>query len=44
MNIIDNSPIEAPSVGRIVTETYEVEQVERLPPICSALEWGNYSS
>ena len=28
MNIIDNSPIEAPSVGRIVTETYEVEQLK----------------
>lgn len=28
MNIIDNSPIEAPSVGRIITETYEVEQLK----------------
>lgn len=28
MNIMDNSPIEAPSVGRIVTETYEVEQLK----------------
>lgn len=28
MNIMDNTPIEAPSVGRIVTETYEVEQLK----------------
>lgn len=28
MNIIDNSPIEAPSVGRIITETYEVEHLK----------------
>ena len=28
MNIIDNSPIEAPSIGRIITETYEVEQLK----------------
>lgn len=28
MNIMDNSPIEAPSVGRIVTEKYEVEQLK----------------
>ena len=28
MNVMDNSPIEAPSVGRIVTETYEVEQLK----------------
>ena len=28
MNIIDNSPIDAPSVGRIVTEEYEVQQLK----------------
>ena len=28
MNIMDNSPIEVPTVGRIVTETYEVEQLK----------------
>lgn len=28
MNIMDNSPVEAPSVGRIVTETYEVDYLE----------------
>ena len=28
MNIMDNSPIEAPNVGRIVTETYEVEKLQ----------------
>lgn len=28
MKIMDNSPIETPSVGRIVTETYELEQLK----------------
>lgn len=28
MNIMDNSPIGAPTVGRIVVESYEVEQLE----------------
>ena len=28
MNIMDNSPIEVPTVGRVVTETYEVEKLQ----------------
>ena len=28
MNVIDNSPIDVPSVGQIVTETYEAEQLQ----------------
>ena len=27
MNIMDNSPISAPAIGRIVVESYEVEQL-----------------
>ena len=28
MNVMDNSPIDVPSVGQIVTETYEVKQLQ----------------
>ena len=27
MNIMDNSPIDAPAIGKIVTELFEVEQL-----------------